>query len=384
MQHLTFSYACVQGFFWSCYAAVMGFVSFYLRTAGFDNSTIGALIAAGGLVSAVAQPVVAGYADRPGSISLKRILTLAGTASTVFAAALLLLRGSGWMTGAFYVLCIILLQLTTPLVNSLGVETVNSGERMNFGIARGVGSFGYAAAAYVLGAVTDRFGAVTVPVSMTAVFGLFLLSVLRYPTIRAEKQQSAAGAGTGAGFLKKYPRYALVLGGCVMLFISHTVLNNFTYQIAVAKGGGSEEMGTAMALAGMIELPTMFCFGWMLKKKRCDFWFRISGIFFMLKCLGTLLCTTIPGFYAVQVFQLFGWALISVSAVYYINAIMAPEDTVKGQAYYTVSMTLGNVIGPIIAGWILDAMDVQAMLVFGTVCGLIGAVILLFGGEKTA
>lgn len=383
IKNRTVGYACIQGLFWMCYAVIMGFVSMYLLDAGFDNSRVGLLIAAGGLISALAQPLIAGYADRPGSLPLKNILLIAGSVTLLSALGLLVSRGNAWVTGLFYGCCIVLLQLTTPLVNSLGVATVNSGEKMDYGVARGFGSLGYAAAAYVIGMLADRFGTVTVPVAMAIAFGVFLLSIADYAKLPQSSAEAEVKKADGGSFFKKYPRYGVVLLGCVLLFVSHVVLNSFTYQIVVAKGGGSEEMGTAMAFASAIELPLMFFFGWMLKKARCDFWFRISGIFFMLKCLGTLLCTNIPGFYAVQLFQMGGWALITVSAVFYINAIMDPADSVKGQAYYTVSLTLGNVVGAVAAGRVLDALGVQAMLVFGTVCALVGAVILLVFSQRT-
>lgn len=116
---------------------------------------------------------------------------------------------------------------------------------------------------------------------------------------------------------------------------------------------------------------------------RCHVWFRISGLFFLLKTAGTLLCSTMGGFFAVQLFQMGGWALMTVSSVFYINSIMEPRDSVKGQACYTTSMTLGNVLGAILAGRILDVLGVPAMLVFGTVCALAGAVIVLVFTQKT-
>lgn len=382
IQNRTVGYAAIQGFFWMCYAAIMGFVSVYLLDRDFDNRRIGVIIAAAGLLSAAVQPILAGYADRPGNMSLRKILLLASAVPLVCSVGLAVFRDNAVMTGLLYGTCIVLLQMTTPLVNSLGVATVNSGETMNFGAARGIGSMGYAAGAYVIGLLAEYFGAVVVPMSILAAYGLFLLATALYGEL-PETRTEASGKNTAdTNFFRRYPRYMQVLGGCVMLFISHVVLNNFTYQIVVAKGGGSEEMGIAMAFASAIELPIMFLFGWMQKKARCDFWFRISGIFFMLKCLGTLLCTDMPGFYAAQIFQMGGWALITVSSVFYINAIMAPEDTVKGQAYYTVSMTLGNVVGAILCGRILDSLGVQAMLLFGTICGAIGAVILLICSEK--
>lgn len=383
MKNRTLGYALIQSFFWVCYAAIMGFVSMYLLQAGFDNSQVGLMIAAAGLLSALLQPVVAAYADRPGSMNLAELIRLSGLATLACALGLIFVRGNKALTGFLYGLCMVLLQLTTPLVNALGIATVNGGERMNFGVARGFGSLGYAAAAYLIGLLAQRFGAVTVPVCMAAGFAFVVLSVMGYGPVEQKNVPATERAGKKGGFLRRYPRYAAVLAGLVLIFVSHVVLNSFTYQIVEFKGGGSEEMGVAMAFASVIELPVMFLFGWMLKKARSHVWFRLAGVFFFLKCLGTLLCRDIPGFYAVQLFQMFGWALMTVSAVFYINAIMAPEDSVKGQACFTMSMTLGNVVGAIAAGRILDALGVQAMLMFGTASALAGAVIVLIFAQRT-
>lgn len=382
MKNRTLGYALIQSFFWVCYAAVMGFVSMYLLQAGFDNSQVGLMIAAAGLLSALLQPVVAAYADRPGSMSLGALIRLSGLATLACALGLIFIRGNKALTGLLYGLSMVLLQLTTPLVNALGIATVNSGEKMNFGVARGFGSLGYAAAAYLIGLLAQRFGAVTVPICMAAGFAFMVLSVTGYGPVKRENAP-AAERGKKGGFLRRYPRYAAVLAGLVLIFVSHVVLNSFIYQIVEFKGGGSQEMGVAMAFASLIELPIMFLFGWMLKRARCHVWFRLAGVFFFLKCLGTLLCGDIPGFYAVQLFQMFGWALMTVSSVFYINAIMAPEDSVKGQACFTMSMTLGNVVGAIAAGRILDALGVQAMLAFGTASALAGAVIVLIFAQRT-
>ena len=379
----TTRYAAIQSFFWMCYASIMGFVSMYLLQAGFDNSQVGILIAVAGLLSALLQPVVAAYADKPGSLSLGRLITLSGGAALACGVGLVLSRGSMAVTGLLYTGSMVLLQMTTPLVNAMGIAAVNSGEKLDFGIARGFGSLGYAAAAYLIGLLANRFGPVTVPVCMGLGFALMLASVKAFGTVDSKARGAEKKPASKGGFLGRYPRYAVVLVGLVLIFVSHVVLNSFTFQIVQAKGGTSREMGVAMAFASLIELPVMFLFGWMLKKAKSHVWFRISGVFFFLKCLGTLLCTNIAGFYAVQLFQIFGWALMTVSAVFYINAIMAPEDSVKGQAFYTMSMTLGNVLGAIVAGRILDDLGVQAMLVFGTVSALVGAVIVLVFTQRT-
>lgn len=84
------------------------------------------------------------------------------------------------MAGLCYGLCMVLLQLTTPLVNALGIATVNSGEKMNFGVARGFGSLGYGVAAYLIGVLTDSKGAGAVPLCMGATLLVLLLVTLDY------------------------------------------------------------------------------------------------------------------------------------------------------------------------------------------------------------
>ena len=215
------------------------------------------------------------------------------------------------------------------------MEVVNQGKKLNFGISRGIGSIAYAVAAYFLGLIVAKSGAGAIPISMIVTFAAVFFFTLRFSFQKGTHTEPSANhekTGNPFIFFKKYPRFAVTLIGCCLIYISHIFLNSFTFQIVENIGGGSSEMGLSMSLAAIFELPTMFLFSRMLKKAPCDFWFKISGIFFMLKTLGTLLAPSIPAFYAVQIFQMLGWTLITVSSVYYVNAIMQKEDVIKGQA----------------------------------------------------
>ena len=148
-------------------------------------------------------------------------------------------------------------------------------------------------------------------------------------------------------------------------------------------GGGSGEMGVAMALCAVLEVPAMLCFGLLLKRKKVEFWVRMCSVFFALKAFLTLLTTSIPVFYAVQVLQPFGWGIMSVASVFYVNAIMEPGDAIKGQAYITMTLTLGTVLSAVAGGQLIDNLGVTAMLTFGTAVAILGAGINLFSTQKT-
>lgn len=382
---LTPRYLCIQTAYWMSFAALMGFSSVYLLGVGFSSTQIGLIIAAAGILSAVLQPAIASYADRPESPSLRQlVMAIVGT-QLLLAVALLLVKGSMLLTGLLYGGAIAILQLTMPLINSLGTESINQGADLRFGFCRGMASAAYAVTAFCLGRVQERTGTAMVPVSVSLILLALLAALTLFPfrksaaPVKEEKKTSG-----GLGYLwKRYPKFCLVLAGCVLLYVSHALINNFTFQILETKGGGAKEMGAVMAVCAILEMPAMFCFGWLLKKARVDFWLRICGIAFALKTLLTLLAPNIPAFYAVQILQPFGWGLISVAAVFYVNAVMAPQDAIKGQAYMTMTFTLGTVLASIAGGRLIDSMGVDAMLVFGTAAGFLGAAVLLAAVEKT-
>ena len=48
----------------------------------------------------------------------------------------------------------------------------------------------------------------------------------------------------------------------------------------------------------------------------------------------------------------------------------------KGQALYTMAYTLGSVLGALLGGRIIDALGVDAMLLFGTGSAIAGTAIV--------
>lgn len=388
-KHLSVRYGMIQGCYWMGSSALMGYASVYLLEKGFTNTQIGLLTAVGCILSAILQPALASYADRPESPSVRTMLLGTNLVQLVLVILLAATAGSSSMAvrTLLYGASITLLMLMIPFVNSLGMETIRQGEELDYGIGRGMGSVAYAAASWMLGRLTASFGANVIPVWAIALTLLFLLCVFTFPFEKDRKKTEAEKEKTGAAspvdFLKRYPSFAVVLLGCVLIFTSHNLINSFNYQIAMAKGGGSGEMGNAMTISAVSELPTMFLFGYLLKKKSSVFWFRLSGLFFTLKCVGTFLAFNIPTYYAVQPFQMLGWALINVACVYYVDGIMEPQDSIKGQAYMAMTITVGNVLSSLVGGWLIDAAGVGAMLICASCVAFIGWLIVCMGSKET-
>ena len=172
-KNLTGSYSCIQALYWMYFAAVMSFSGFFLLGGGFSNTQIGIIAAAASIISALLQPVLAGYADRPDSPSLKKIIQILYVIQLLLGIGLFFSR-TLILTGLLYGISIALLQLMTPFINALGMESINQGQRLNFGLARGMGSVAYAVICYVLGIITVKAGVLSIPASVTIITVLSL------------------------------------------------------------------------------------------------------------------------------------------------------------------------------------------------------------------
>ncbi len=384
---ITICYSLIQGFFWMSFAAAMGVSSVYLLECGLTSSQIGLILAVSGIAASIMQPVVASYADHPSALSLKWIVLL--VCALAFLASIVLLavyQKSVILTGIFYGCCAAFLQFLMPFINSLGTEMIRQGARLNWGLARGLGSIAYAMISYVLGILAATAGVMVVPVSIMVGYGLLFAGVLIYPFYqrkeRAKKTVDNPKSLSSAAFLRKYPRFAAVLGGTVLLYVSHVLLNNFLYQIIQAKGGGSTEVGFVMSLCAWVELPSMFLFSYMLKKAGSDVWYRICGIFMAVKAIASLLAPSLPVYYLVQVLQLAGWGLIAIAPIYYVNRVIGSEDAIKGQAYIGMSYTVASVLASMVGGWLIDLAGVPALLLLASFVGVAGAVVVIVFTER--
>lgn len=386
-QYATARYTLMQGSYWACYCIIITFASVYLLHHGFRNTQIGILISVASILSAVLQPFVSRIADNLQKMELRQFAALL-LLQAIF--SLLLRIFSGTVPQIILYGCLlIMIQLILPLCSALGMDCLNRGVPLNFGVARGAGSVGFAVFSSLCGILVLRFGEDCLPLAMLVMNIILMLSVLTF-RFYGQKDADEPGASSAVAadadqkrpaFLRRYRGMVLILFGVICLFVSHNVLNTYAFQIVQPLGGTSEQMGNMLFIQNIVELPVMFGFAFLLKKADSRFWVRICGVGFFLHALGEMVAPNIPVIYAVQVFEMPGYALYTLASIYWINEIVAPEDRVQGQAYFAMAMTLGVVLASFVGGLLLDHAGVTALLGFATLAGAVGMVIL-FGKLK--
>ena len=200
-----------------------------------------------------------------------------------------------------------------------------------------------------------------------------------------EETEAEGDAEGGTPFLKKYVRLLPLLGGIVLLFISHNILMAFPYQIVRRLGGDSPEMGIMLTVVSLVELPVMICFSFFLRRASSRFWVMLSGLSFFLHAGVMWIAPSFPVLYIAQIFEASGYALYTVAVVYFVNDLVEPGDRIKGQAWFAMTNTIGILLGTSIGGVLLDQVGAGGLLCFATVTAGGGMVLLfaLLRGKET-
>ena len=382
----TITYCVNQGSFWASYSAVFAFASVFLLARGFNNHEIGIVIAAGSAASAIMQPVLGAYADSRRRCVLHRLIIVVSLVMIVLAGLLLGVRRNFWIIALLYGLLIACLQLNTPLTYSLGMFFINKGVPINFGIARGFGSLTYAVLSTLLGKLVENYSTDMIMYSVIVVYVLLAVSTMCMHFKGVDEGNpdipTAHTGGRGIAFLTSHRRFTIVLVGAVCLFVSHNMISNYIYQIVSYHGYSSSQMGLAISLAAVLEIPILFLFNAINRRFTSGALLKVCGIFFTLRSLVLLMAGNLAWIYVAQLAQPFGYGLYIGASVYYVNHTIEEEHRVEGQSYMTLTCSAGSVLGSLIGGWLLDAVSVPGMLVFGTCVAAVGAVIIICAGEQ--
>ena len=389
---LDIKYAAGQVFYFASFAAMMGYASVFLLNKGFNNSTIGIVLSLVSIIAVFAQPTLASFADDHKPIPIKSLVCIAIAVVIGLSAILYLLPISGILLLVVVVAIFSIMNTIMPLMNSLAFVFENHGIEINYGLARGLGSVAYAIASLLLGNIVNMYDANLIPM-FYIIFSVLMFIVVHFYVlpktyqnvhveVKKEDQQVETKQLPFFKFCGKYKKFILLLGGFVLVYFAHTIINNFFIQILKPIGGNEGDMGNAVFLAAMLELPTMAYFNKLSEKVNCGTLIKVSIILFSAKHIITYLATNMLMIYAAQILQMGAYALFIPASVYYVKKTMNVADMNKGQSLVTMSMTLSGIFANLAGGILLDSAGVNTVLLISAVLSVIGSVIVVMTTEK--
>ncbi len=408
-RQLTIKYSFLQSAYWISQCSIFSFAAVYLHYKNFDNVQIGLVLSLAAVLSIILQPLVASFADKSKTISLRHIVI--ALMCIVFALALILfILPDSFFLIAFTFVCINAIQFTlNPLFNSLALEYINKGIPMNYGLARGMGSITFAFTSYIIGLFVNQFGPNILLTAFLLSYSFVILAAYNFKlsvpksiastsnlhnstdenSNRESTDEKVEGNTTYAPtgiltFFVKYKKFSLQLVGLMLLFYSHNLINTYLINIIEHVGGDSSNMGIALSVAAAFELPAMAGFIFLVKKIKCNKLLKISAFFFFVKVCIAWLAPNVFTVYLSQAFQMLSFALFTPASMFYVNSIIDEQDKVKGQSMLGVAtMGIAGTIANITGGKILDTIGVSDMLLLGTIIAAIGFFVVYFSTEDT-
>ena len=387
-------YSAIQVLYYGSFCALMGYASVYLLDKGFTSSIIGIVLALVSVLSVFTQPAVGSFVDRNQKISIRKIVCLFVAVAVLFSIGLLFLGKGSFLILIFFVGVATFMMTITPLLNSMAFVFEKYGIEINFGLARGLGSAAYAIVSILLGYLVEATGAYVLPIIYIILNILMIIVTYSFvvpknirsqgmvETQEVEEVEEEQSQLSWIEFAKKYQKFIGLCLGLVLVYFTHTIINNFFIQVITPIGGTESQMGTAVFLAAILELPAMACFSKLREKLGVNKLIAIAVIMYIVKHAITAFAPNIIFIYVAQVFQMFSYAILTPATIYYVNTIISKSDSVKGQSLITMAYTGSGIIANLIGGFMIDSIGVSAVLLIGVGISVLGAAVVIASLEK--
>ena len=384
---LNLDFSIIQATFWMLYSTAGIFVSVFMLDKGYTNSTIGLVIALGSVLAIFLETGVANITDKIQKITNITVMKCLIAVMYLLVIAILLIGEKSLALTIAYIALIIGHTTMHPFVNALSFYLSEGGYNVSYGLGRSMGSLAGGTLAFVMGYLVSWFspnmimymGLVNLTIMTVAVF----ITEKHYKQItqngvtavqQAEEEVEAIGLGE---FVQRNKLFMIMSLGIVLLFFGNVIVENFTIQIVENIGGNTEQMGFVIFLLSIFEMPAMLGFNKLKEKFSYVFLLRVAAVFFSLKIIMMFLANNMFMIYLAQLNQVLGYGLLFPALVSFIDHIMDKREAVRGQAVFTVALTVGNVIGSVLGGIILDAFSVTTLLGISSILSVIGSLIIM-------
>lgn len=373
-------YAGLNCAYWMVYCVITSYAGVYLLAQGYSNTEIGLILAGGYIAGLALQPAAASMADRTAG-ALVTVMLLFGALTAGLLCVLFIAPGHSLLVTLAFVLLVAVVMTFQPLLNSFAFYLERQGTMVRFGLCRALGSFSYAMFSIIMGRVTERVGARSVPLAGAAVAVLLVGLTLPFkagpaPVAIPELAHRQRG---GLSLRREHRPFAFLLAGTALVFFGHSMFLNFPMQVVENVGGASGDMGALCSFMALLELPAMLLFDRLHRRFNCVRLLKFSVLFFVVKNTLVAFAGTLGGLYGAISFQLLSYPLFVLASVRYVGEEMGFEQMNRVQALVTCMMTVGNVCASMAGGRLMDAFGVRQCLLTAALVTAMGAGLILAG-----
>lgn len=369
---INIQYILLQGLYWMLFCVSCGFISFYLQGNGFSNSLIGVITAVFCIGVVILQPIVGNICDRVDSLTWKKLIIILSFPYIIICILMLIINEKMIIVVLFGMMYIII-YIFLPLINTALFSYEMEGIEINFGVARGTGSAMYAIMALIIGNIAVKVGTKIIPIAGLIIMALFLVIVFSMPISEKIKSDRDESKQTNiARFIRKYPYFSIMLVAVMFIYFSHNIIGTYLLQIIQSLGGDSGNLGIAMFIQALAEIPVLFTFSYIMKKVKIGNLMILAGIGYIVRGILYFISGSIMMIYIIQLSQIFSFAIVTAASVYFTGMVVDVEDQTTGLAFMSGMTAAGTVLGSLLGGEILDNIGMRSMLAVNILITIIG------------
>lgn len=379
-------HAIVHAMFQALAGIYYGYGAYMLLRRGFTATTVGFCMSFAGIFSFVFQPLVSNIIDRSEKFTTFSALLVGSSGLCILFLINYLLKTASLFLAIVIVLMGGLYSSHEPFVNSIAYNFERKGMNIEFGVARAAGSICYGVVCAVFGYLTE-FSDFTIVTLFGFIFALsFLLSIILikkdYDSLEDVSSLTKEETVSMKDFIKNHKSFMVLCIFLTGIFLAYVCCDNFMLLITENVGGTSKDMGTILAFKALIEGISMFTFSKAKQKFKITTLLKVTAIFFVLKSLGIVLAKNVVALYLVQLLQALSFGYIFPGMVEFANSIMSRKEASRGQACFTMTITLGSIIASFFAGIIVDNYSVLAMELVALAVSIISAIGFIITVDK--
>ena len=379
-----------------------GYATSYLQNLNVPDGAIGISISIFALLGALFQFILGRVADKSSRWNFKNLLILLVSVQLASSIALPFLTSFSVISTILFGLVLLLTYSMLPLLNSVSFFYAACNLKVDFGIARGVGSMAYGVISIILGKAVTSFGTGCIPFFAAAVALALLIEASLLPspagyTAAKNKPTSSTNANSAdiissendssnrkkqRPLIFRYPAFMLMIFGVTVVMVFHNM--NITYLVRIIEkaGGNSTNLGIALGISAVMEIPSLLFYGKLSKHAPSRILLLISCGVFSLKALLFCVAGNVTAVYLIQGLSIGAFGLLAAAKVYYAHDTFDEKDIVTGQALVSMTEAVGMVMGSFFGGLIINASGINGVLWGGFAICATGTAFAAIGAFK--
>ncbi len=378
MNKLQLKYNALHILYWMATCAIYGYVAVFLQYKGMTNTEIGFVTGGGCVCTIFLSPYISSLVSKVKSLSINKIMYILFSILSILFLVISIFDLPNIVIMGAYVLLLSLIVSTVPFLSMIAMNYIKTGEQLNFGLSRGLGSVSYAVSAVLLGQFIEFFNPTVLSYIFVISAVLLLLLLRTFPKVESNLDIKE-GSSSVVTIVKKYKVFFFILIGFGCMFAASTAISTYLINIVKNLNGSTSTYGIAIFFMAASEMPVMALTPRLMKKYDSMTLIKVAAVFYIIRNFTICLAFNLPILFGGMMMQSMSYGLLTAVITYYVNSHLEEQDQMMGQTMIAIMTSgIGSMIGNVLGGVLQDTFGINAMFVFVCSVTVIGVAVIFF------